>query len=397
MIESLTCNLCGCRDFEFLFSNLEHASARHASYPRDVCICRSCGLVCLDVSELSEQVLEDYYRENNTFEPVQELFEGHRPMREAQVDWVLRNLPADHGVRTVLDVGCGAGYALHVLKERGFQVWGIDQSHRMIENLKRAWGIAGYQGAFSARKVEREYDLVSCLCALEHMLDPAAVMDELRRAVRPGGFLYLELPDSEIPLWNVVSDHVGFDHLWHWSQRTAARMLETHGFEVLTSEPVQNAWDSGNPEPVFEILGRRCDSFQPRWTTHNDYESMKGAMNVYRRKHQEFLAGFQQKLDAVRARIGFEPIAIFCGGEHTATLLARFDFSGLNVQFILDNDPAIVGRELCGLPIRAGSEASERDVSNYLLSTTNHEHAIYEDLKKADPDCRVFGLYNQLD
>ena len=393
----MKCNLCGSGRSEYLFSNFKKESARHADYPLDVHICRGCGLVFLNMDKVSEAALERYYTTSNTFERPGALFEGHKPLREGQMQWALDHLPADFRGKKVLDVGCGAGYVLKLFKDKGFQTWGNDYSPAMIRNLRELYGIDGYQGPFSPERVERLYDLITCITVLEHLPDPNRVLGEFGRTLAPGGFLFLEVPDAEFPRWDMVPDHIAYDHLYHWTERTLGRMLEQNGFEVAAAAHVENAPDSGNPECVLRMLARKGDNLRARARDVNDYEREKEVLRRYKEKHDGYLAGFQRKIDEVKKKTAGESLAIFCAGEHTATLLSRFDFSGLRIPFLFDNDPAVAGKSLAGIPVRHGSEAAQKEVRHYLLSTTNHEKAIYENLKKLDPDSRVYGLYASLD
>ncbi|HND64753.1 MAG TPA: class I SAM-dependent methyltransferase [Elusimicrobiota bacterium] len=393
----MRCNICGAERFEWVFKNFNKPSSRHAAVPLDVLICRSCGLVCLDLTGLEPSTLAAYYTTSNTFERPTALYEGHRPMRESQVRWIAERLPSGPAGRKLLDVGCGAGYVLKLFKDRGFAVWGNDFSPAMIKNLRDTWGIPGYQGPFSPERVERSYDVITCLCVLEHTLDPADVVRQFHGTLTPGGFLALEVPDAEFPRHDMVPDHLAFDHLYHWTERTLGRLVERFGFEVVAVEHVDNPPDSGNPEPTLRLLARKTENPRRVYGEINDYDREKKVLLEYRRRHDAYLKSFQDKIDAIKTKVGDRPLAIFCGGEHTATLLSRFDFSAFNISCVYDNDPAIAGKTLGKYPIRPGSEAATSGVQHILLSTTNHERSIHDELKRANPALRVYGLYSVLD
>lgn len=386
----------GC-DFELLFENHRNPSARYDDCPRDLMICRSCGIVALDTDSIDDDWLADYYSKFNPFERPGVLPEGHRAMREGQVEWVIDNLPDDRGVRTVLDVGCGAGYALKLFRDRGYDVWGIDHSRVMIESVAATYGIPGYVGGFDPGIVERRYGIVTCVGTLEHFLDPAREIGKFREAVEDGGLLFLEVPDAEFPRWNMVPDHLCFEHLFHFTERTLGRLLELGGFEVTAVAHLEYPADSGNPECVLRVLARKVDAPRTRYVDVNDIERERAVIGEYRQKHDEYLAAFSARLREIKAKVGSERLAIYCGGEHTASLLDRFDFSDVDLAVIFDSDPAIAGTEIKGIPVRHGSEAAAMSIRHYLLSTTNHEKVIYEQLKAMDPGCSVYGLYSQLD
>jgi SAM-dependent methyltransferase len=106
----------------------------------------------------------------------------------------------------VLDLGCGRGEALALLRDHGIAGRGVDSSERMVQ-LCRERGLEAEAGdLFAALAGVPEASLggVVSFHVIEHL--PAAALDRLvrlaYRALRPGGVLILETPN---PLSVVVA------------------------------------------------------------------------------------------------------------------------------------------------------------------------------------------------
>lgn len=102
-------------------------------------------------------------------------------------------LPAVDGAR-VLDAGCGAGWYAEQLIARGARVTAIDQSERMVRHARARLGGAAevrvhdlaHPLSFAA---DACFDGIVSGLALEHVRDWDALMAELRRVLKPGGWL----------------------------------------------------------------------------------------------------------------------------------------------------------------------------------------------------------------
>jgi SAM-dependent methyltransferase len=137
--------------------------------------------------------LERRYR--GTEEEIHERIAAYRPF--------FRDLPAGSAV---LDLGCGRGEALTLLREWGFAGRGVDSSARMVE-LCHDRGLAAEVGdlfAVLAAVEEGSLGGVVSFHVIEHL--PADALDRLvrlaYRTLRPGGVLILETPN---PLSVVVA------------------------------------------------------------------------------------------------------------------------------------------------------------------------------------------------
>ena len=392
------CITCSSEELELVFSNFRQQSARFVDHPVDVLICRACGLVSLDTSELTDARLAAYYSTFNHFEKPGPLVSEHRPMREGQVAWVMDRLPADAVVQSALEIGCGTGFVLKLLRDRGLSVEGVDYSPTMIRNLKTNYGIEGTAGAFSTELIDaRRFDLIVSFKVLEHLLNPNAAIAAISRSLNEGGLLGIEVPDSEFPKADQLPDFFAFDHLYHFTVHSLGAMMERNGFEVLDYEHFDFDLNSGTPGPAFRMLARKsarpCDSF----ASVNEYAVQRARMFEYRDAHDAYVDSFQAKIDPLREKVGDAPLAIYCGGEHTANLLDRIDFEGLNVEQIFDGDVAIAGGTIAGIPIKQSSEIPDSGIRHFLMSTTNHERSIHCALKTMDPNYQVYGLYQDFD
>jgi ubiquinone/menaquinone biosynthesis C-methylase UbiE len=90
----------------------------------------------------------------------------------------------------VLDVGCGTGHWLRVLRPLGCTLYGLDLSPGMLSRARAADLGNLVRGSADALPFPRAvFDLVFCVSALHHFADAAHFIREGRSLLRPGGAL----------------------------------------------------------------------------------------------------------------------------------------------------------------------------------------------------------------
>jgi len=114
-----------------------------------------------------------------------------RAENKAKENWILKKLEGlPHGA-SLLDVGCGAGFMSNALARSGFQVTGVDISESALTTAKKYDSTKTVHyvqaSAFSLPFENGSFDGVTCLDFLEHVSDPASIVRECARVLKPGG------------------------------------------------------------------------------------------------------------------------------------------------------------------------------------------------------------------
>jgi demethylmenaquinone methyltransferase/2-methoxy-6-polyprenyl-1,4-benzoquinol methylase len=102
--------------------------------------------------------------------------------------FLVSRLPVDRG--RVLDVAAGTGLVTAELVRRGFRVTGLDQSPEMLAVARRRLGrdIPLVEGSAEALPfADGKFDHLTFTYLLRYVDEPAHVLGELARVVRPGG------------------------------------------------------------------------------------------------------------------------------------------------------------------------------------------------------------------
>lgn len=148
----------------------------------------------------------------------------HADISKRMLEYVTKNYNLRPGAR-VLDVGCGQGGTLELLRAAGMDATGIALGEDVAVCRQRGLDVLEMDLSFLDFP-DASFDLVWCRHALEHTIFPYFVLSELARITKPGGLLYVEVPspgsicDHEANpnhysvlgkrMWHVLMHRVGF-------------------------------------------------------------------------------------------------------------------------------------------------------------------------------------------
>jgi len=97
-----------------------------------------------------------------------------------------------------LDVGCGVGYTIWAAQELGWEFEGVDPSKSFIETGRERLGVQGKPVALQQANFPSDYfDAIQMSSILEHLYNPVEVLHEVRRVLKPGGWLYFDAPNED--------------------------------------------------------------------------------------------------------------------------------------------------------------------------------------------------------
>lgn len=144
----------------------------------------------VDPAEIAkfEAIAADWWNPEGDFKPLHEL----NPLR---LNYINERTPLSH--KAVLDVGCGGGILSEGLVRRGAKVTGIDmgeanlkaaQIHAQQSDLELEYRQITVEDLAQERPAH--YDIVACMEMLEHVPDPAKVIQACADLVKPGGHLF---------------------------------------------------------------------------------------------------------------------------------------------------------------------------------------------------------------
>lgn len=140
-----------------------------------------------------------------------------------------RALPAAEN-RRLLDVGCGTGITMEAFAHHGAIV-GLDRAWPALAYTRtRTQDCALVQGdAVSLPLRDTCLDVVLALDVIEHLDDDAAGLVEIRRVLKPGGILLLNVP-AFMSLWS--GKDAANHHRRRYRRAPLRRLVESAGFRV---------------------------------------------------------------------------------------------------------------------------------------------------------------------
>lgn len=96
----------------------------------------------------------------------------------------------------LLDVGAGAGFLLRAAVERGWEAIGVELSRPSREHIRARVEAVLHDVDVKNAPIRRDsVGVVTLSHSLEHVLDPLGTLKRVREVLRPGGFVYVAVPN----------------------------------------------------------------------------------------------------------------------------------------------------------------------------------------------------------
>jgi SAM-dependent methyltransferase len=232
-MELKCCPLCETKNLQPVYL----ARDRHYGIPGTFKIvrCADCSLLFLNPmysdEELSAFYPRDYYAYQNKSrqDPWKEILKRLAGLQIRTKD------PQFPVPGRMLDLGCGTGWFLRGMREQGWEVHGVEINSAAAELGRKEACLNIFGGTLKQANFPSNYfDYLRANHSFEHISCPGETLDEIRRVLRPGGRLFLGVPNVaglNARIFRQYWWYLGAPvHPFTYSVETLSRLLKKHHF-----------------------------------------------------------------------------------------------------------------------------------------------------------------------
>jgi SAM-dependent methyltransferase len=199
--------------------------------------CTECGQLRTYPEPSPEALAIEYSQENEKYSTIYISDEDRSQLWGNLNNGILDDIaPFSKNQGRLLDVGCQFGELLFLAKKLGYEADGLEINQGNVEYVRRQ-GFKVYSTILEDAEIpDNHYDTIIVNHVLEHVPNPKTFLDEVRRILRPGGFLFIGVPcfESIIPIhlkrskWYALLPE---EHIWQFGQESLTTLLHNTQFQ----------------------------------------------------------------------------------------------------------------------------------------------------------------------
>jgi 2-polyprenyl-3-methyl-5-hydroxy-6-metoxy-1,4-benzoquinol methylase len=231
--------------------------------------CNSCGLIYLNprpaMSEFEKIYPPNYHAFDFSKKDYGIIYKIRSQLEAKRLLSWCEGLP---GEARILDVGCGDGFHLKLLREYGKKTWmleGVDLDQRAVQMAEKS-GLRVFLGSVETLDLpHNSYDLALMIQTIEHVEKPLDILSALHKLLRPGGKLVIVTDNTASLDFRLFKGSYwgGYHFPRHWNlfnPNSLTKLAQKAGFEVadLTTAVSPVNW-------VYSIHNGLVDWKKPDW------------------------------------------------------------------------------------------------------------------------------------
>lgn len=317
-----------------------------------VCQCSGCGLV-----QLCNEPVE-YYRE---------------VIRAVGVSWEMtefrqeqfRQLVEVYHLqdKKILEIGCGRGEYLSLMKQAGGDAYGIEFSEKSVAFCV-AHGLPVEKCYLDSADVMLEngpFDAFFILNYLEHLPNINSVLSGIRNNLTDGAVGLVEVPNFDMILKKQLFTEFTTDHLFYFTAATLASTLAINGFDLVEC---RETWH----DYIISAVVRK-----------------RAALDISRfNKEKEKMT---QTLHGYIDKFGAGNVAVWGAGHQALAVLALGRLSG-KIRYVVDSAPFKQGRftPSTHIPIVEPERLATDPVAAVIVMAASYSDEVVNIIKKTHGD-----------
>ncbi len=314
----------------------------------DVFVCPGCGLAQLTVLPVP------YYREVIR---AAAFSEEMRAFREKQFGSFVKKYRLKG--KKVLELGCGRGEYLSIMKRQGVKAFGLEYSRPAVEYC-RSFGLRverGYLSTGSKSIKHSPFDAFYIMNFLEHFPDPKSSLESMRDNLRDGGIGLIEVPNFDMIVKKQLFSEFIKDHLLYFTKDTLDIALKLSGFEVLESKVIWHDY-------IISAVVRKRE--------HPALESFYGSLQNIRKELSAFLGKYKKGT-----------IAVWGASHQALAVMALAELKG-KICYVVDSAPFKQGKYTTAthIPIVSPDLLDLRPVNAIIIMAASYSDEVARIIKK---------------
>ncbi len=139
--------------------------------------------------------------------------------------------------KSVLDFGCGIGTFIKLSKNIAKKIHGFEINKNLILKLKSEIKIFS-----EINKINQKYDFITMFHVLEHIPNSIEILKNLKKFLKPGGKLVIEIPHAKDVLFG-IDEFKNFslwsEHLVLHTEKSITKVLKHCGFKKINVDHIQ--------------------------------------------------------------------------------------------------------------------------------------------------------------
>jgi SAM-dependent methyltransferase len=352
----------------------------------DVVACDACQFAFADTASTQADYVRFYAQYSKYEDSLTSTGGGVQPLdaRRLAIEGDLIAEASPDRAAHVVDVGCSNGGLLAALREHGFtDLIGIDPSPGCVRNTRTIPGVDAVVGSLSDIPAEiGPADLLLLTHVMEHIRDVEDAVHQLRKMLKPGGAVHIEVPDASRYIDYLVAPFQDFntEHINHFSVRSLTNLMERCGFRCRASGELVLPTPPAHEGPVaYGLYVLESENAEPVPPTPD---------LQLRERIEAYIAASESMFERMSARFerafAEHPALIIWGaGQLASKLLAQPYVRPDRIAGIVDSNPIHHGARLLGLPIIAPSEMSgNAGTAPIVIMTTLHQDEIEHQIRR---------------
>jgi len=184
-------------------------------------------------------------------------FENEKIIRK-KAGFIINELKKNKpGLKSVLDVGCGAGFMIDELKVFFPEVVGIEPSVRLAQYAKRKYKIKIFNDYLTknlVNKINQKFDAVLASHVIEHVTNAKEFLELLGKLLKKNGILYIETPNYSSWLRKTEGRNYTFltppEHLFIYSKKSLHKIIKDLSWQAK----IQNVKTYSDTEHVIGVI-----------------------------------------------------------------------------------------------------------------------------------------------